>query len=161
MPIRSRVRRTVYDALMLPLSCLALAGAWAAPARAALGDRAESVAPDAVRFHAQARMSRGAAFTVHELQTPTGTVIREFVAPSGAVFAVAWRGPFKPDLRMLLGEHYARFASAPPSSGSTRGRSMVDQPDLVVHSSGHMRYYSGLAYLPQQLPAGVGADQLQ
>jgi hypothetical protein len=147
--------------LLAALSCVALAGALAGPAGAALGDRAESVAPDAAQFRAQARVSAGPAFTVHELHTPTGTVIREFVAASGQVFAVSWRGPFKPDLRSLLGNHYLRYASAPRTAGSTRNRLLIDQPDLVVHSGGHMRYYSGLAYLPQQLPAGVTPEQLQ
>jgi hypothetical protein len=30
-----------------------------------------------------------------------------------------------------------------------------------VRSSGHMRAFAGLAYLPQQLPAGVNVDDLQ
>ena len=161
MPTRSNARQGIPPAFLASIAGLALAVALTAPARAALGDRAESVAPDAAQFHALSRVSTRPAFTVHELQTPTGTVIREFVAPSGAVFAVSWRGPFKPDLRSLLGNHYLRYASAPRTAGSTRSRLMIDQPDLVVHSAGHMRYYTGLAYLPQQLPAGVGEEQLQ
>jgi hypothetical protein len=161
MPIRAPLRHKFQRALLACACGLALAGALTAPARAALGERAESVAPDAAQFHAQARVSTRPAFTIHELRTPTGTVIREFVASSGDVFAVAWRGPFKPDLRSLLGTHYLRYASAPRTAGSTRSRLMIDQPDLVVHSGGHMRYYTGLAYLPQQLPAGVDEGQLQ
>ena len=103
--------------LLIALSIVALTGALAAPAWAALGERAESVAPDAAQFRAQARVSAGPGFTVHELHTPTGTVIREFVAASGQVFGVSWQGPFKPDLRSLLGNHYLRYASAPRSAG--------------------------------------------
>lgn len=161
MLTRSGIHSPLQLALLASLCSLALAWAWSLPARAALGDRAESVAPDAAQFHAQARVSTRPAFTVHELQTPTGTVIREFVASSGEVFAVSWRGPFKPDLRSLLGSHYLRYASAPQTAGSTRSRMTIDQPDLVVHSTGHMRFYTGLAYLPRQLPAGVEAGQLQ
>ena len=161
MPTRSDTRCRIQHAWLASACGLALAGTLTAPATAALGDRAESVAPDAAQFHAQARVSTRPAFTVHELQTPTGTVIREFVASSGEVFAVSWRGPFKPDLRSLLGTHYLRYASAPRTAGSTRSRLMIDQPDLVVHAGGHMRYYTGLAYLPQRLPAGVDEGQLQ
>jgi Protein of unknown function (DUF2844) len=160
MPTRFHLSRTRRRSLLVAVSVLALAADLAPTARAALGDRVESVAPDAMQFRAQARVSAGPAFTVHELHTPTGTVIREFVAASGQVFAVSWRGPFKPDLRSLLGNHYLRYASAPRTAGSTRNRLLIDQPDLVVHSGGHMRYYSGLAYLPQQLPAGVTGEQL-
>jgi hypothetical protein len=160
MPMPARQRHQLPRP-WIASACLLLAAALAAPAQAALGGRAEAVAPDAAQFHAQARVSIRPAFTVHEFTTPTGTVIREFAAASGEVFAVSWRGPFKPDLRALLGDHYARYASAPRTAGSTRSRLMIDQPDLVVHSGGHMRYYSGLAYLPQQLPAGVSAGQLQ
>jgi hypothetical protein len=161
MPNRSHAQRKLSRPFLTSIGCLALAGAWSAPAPAALGDRAESVAPDAEQFHAQARVSTRPAFTIHELQTPAGTVIREFVASSGEVFAVSWRGPFKPDLRALLGNHYPRYASAPRATGSTRSRLMIDQADFVVHEAGHIRFYSGLAYLPQQLPAGVGEEQLQ
>ncbi len=157
MPKQSRIPRLIATLA----SCLALAAAAAGPARAALGEPAESVDPDAMQFQARTRVAARPAFTVHELQTPTGTVIREFVAASGVVFAVSWQGPFKPDLGQLLGTHFQRYATAPRSPGSTRSRLMIDQPDLVVHAGGHMRYYSGLAYLPQSLPAGVDEGQLR
>lgn len=157
MPKQSRIPRLILTLA----SGLALAAGAAWPARAALGERDASVDPDAVQFQARARVTTRPAFTVHELHTPTGTVIREFVAASGVVFAVSWQGPFKPDLGQLLGSHFQRYATAPRSPGSTRSRLMIDQPDLVVHSGGHMRYYSGLAYLPQSLPPGVDAGQLR
>jgi hypothetical protein len=157
---RPRAPATVH-AILLAAGGLALSGAWAPPAHAELGGQAESVAPDAAQFHAQARVSTRPAFTIHEIDTPAGTVIREFVAPSGTVFAVSWQGPFKPDLRALLGSHYQRYASTPRTTGSSHSRLMIDQPDFVVHEAGHARYFSGLAYLPQQLPAGVGEEQLQ
>jgi hypothetical protein len=102
-----------------------------------------------------------AAYTVHELHTPTGTVIREFIAPSGVVFAVSWRGPFKPNMTLLLGQYMGKYVRAPRQAGSTRSRLMIEQPDLVVHAAGHMRAFAGIAYVPQLLPANVAEADLQ
>jgi hypothetical protein len=36
----------------------------------------------------------------------------------------------------------------------------INQSDLVVHASGHMRAFSGVAYLPPAVPSGVTAAEL-
>ena len=41
-------------------------------------------------------------YTVHEL-TLAGTVLREYVSPSGIVFGIAWNGLTHPDLSSLAG----------------------------------------------------------
>ena len=82
---------------------------------AALGDTTVSIASDMQSLEASGRIEARAAYTVHELKTPTGTLIREFVAPSGVVFAVSWRGPFKPSMALLLGRHFTDYARAPRS----------------------------------------------
>ena len=150
--VRTTVRR---------ISWLLLAAALAAPCWAALGDLEASVSSDSAKLKASPRVENRPAFTVHELQTPTGTVIREFVAASGVVFAVSWRGPFKPDMNLLLGRYFGAYASAPRSPGSTRSRLMIEQPDLVVHAGGHIRAFAGIAYVPQLLPANVTEGDLQ
>ena len=138
------------------LACMFLAPAWAA-----LGEGVASVKSDSQSFGASPRVSARAAFTVHELQTSTGTVIREFVAPSGVVFAVSWHGPFKPNMTLLLGQYISEYARAPRSPGSTRSRLVIEQPTLVVHAGGHMRSFVGIAYVPQLLPANVVEADLQ
>jgi hypothetical protein len=120
-----------------------------------------AVSSDAQALQASPRVAAHAAFTVHELQTPTGTLIREFAAPSGLVFAVSWRGPFKPSMGLLLGRYLGEYARAPRNPGSTRSRLSIEQPDLVVHAGGHMRSFAGIAYLPQLLPANVTEADLQ
>ena len=146
----------------LRLACaLLLAAGPATPGWAALGEPESSVSVDSGHFRASLHVAGRPSFTVHELHTPTGTVIREFVAPSGAVFAVSWRGPYVPNMSLLLGQNFERFANAPRSAGSSRSRLLIDQPDLVVHAGGHIRSYAGIAYLPQLLPAGVSEEQLQ
>jgi len=141
--------------------CLLLAAGPTAPGWAALGEPEASVSADSVRFRASLHIAGRPSFTVHELRTPTGTVIREFVAPTGAVFAVSWQGPYPPSMSLLLGQNFQRYANAPRSVGSSRSHLLIDQPDLVVHARGHIRSYAGLAFLPQFLPAGVSEEQLR
>jgi hypothetical protein len=108
-----------------------------------------------------------ATYTVHEITTSYGTVVREYVTPDGKVFGVAWRGPFMPNLQQLLGDSYGEFSQAAQAARSgpvKRSRNAplsVTQPDLVVHSGGHMRAYAGRAYLPGLLPAGVDPKEIK
>jgi hypothetical protein len=143
------------------VACLLLTTVAASPGWAALGEPEASVSVDSGHFRASMHIAGRPSFSVHELRTPTGTVIREFVAPSGAVFAVSWQGPYMPSLSLLLGQNFQRYANAPRSFGSSRSHLLIDQPDLVVHALGHIRSYAGIAYLPQLLPAGVSEEQLQ
>lgn len=155
------LQRTTLRFTLRLVAGLMLAVTSVTPAWAALGEPASSVSVDSGHFRASLLVAGRPSFTVHELRTPAGTVIREFVAPSGAVFAVSWRGPYMPSMSLLLGQHFQRYANAPRSAGSTRSHVLIDQPDLVVHGGGHIRSYAGIAYLPQLLPAGVSAEQLQ
>ncbi|HKC16779.1 MAG TPA: DUF2844 domain-containing protein [Steroidobacteraceae bacterium] len=144
-------------------AALTLPALWCAapPAMAALGDTAASVSGDSARLRASLRVVGGASYSVHELTTVEGTAIREFVTPAGSVFAVAWRGPFKPDLRLLLGAYFDLYVSAPRSAGSTRTQLAIDQPALAVRAGGHMRAFAGVAWVPALVPAGVSPGELQ
>jgi hypothetical protein len=95
---------------------------------------------------------------VQQITAAGGTVVREFVAPSGLVFGVAWEGPTVPDLEPLLGSHYAAFRQAVTSSGRRRARVVLRTEELVVESGGHMRAFRGRAYLPGLVPAGLAAE---
>jgi hypothetical protein len=136
---------------------LAAAGSMVATSTyAALGERAESIAADRTHLAAIAHASSvQAAYTVHAITLPSGTVVREYVGTSGIVFGVAWDGPTLPDLKTMLGTGFERFANASPTRGA--GPLAVSASDLVVYSSGHLRAFSGHAYLPQAVPAGVDA----
>src|ERR1700750_3357836 len=94
------------------LLSFALVVAWARPAAAALGEQDSSVAADEAHFRASARVTRTSAYTLHELQSESGTVVREYASPSGTVFAVSWQGPFLPDLKQLLGAYFDDFTRA-------------------------------------------------
>lgn len=147
----------VFSSLLLPLR-----------ATAALGGDEASVEADQQHMKAQrAVRPNDTKYTVHELTTPYGTTVREYVSPDGKVFGVAWRGPFLPNLQQLLGDSYQTFAQAAQNARNAQPRRSrnapltVEQPDLVVHSGGHVRAYVGQAYIPGMIPQGVSASDIK
>ena len=130
------------------------------PARASLGDDVPSVEADRASMKATLRKAQAGSYEIHEIVTPQGTTVREFAAPSGKVFAVSWKGPFKPDLHQTLGRYFEVYRAAPRAPGSTRSHALVAERDLVVHAFGHMRSFAGLAYVPSLVPPGVSPDEL-
>lgn len=144
------------------LFALALACLVAPPAtQAALGGPEAQAAADAAALRTTPLQRPAGAYTVHEFVAPGGTRIREFAVPGGAVFAVSWNGPFRPDLRTLLGERYADYQSAPRLAGSTRSQLAIDHAGLRVRSGGHMHAFRGIAWLPSLLPLGLEPGALQ
>ena len=130
-------------------------------ASATLGEPEITVHTDVQLAHASIKSSEDrTGYRVHEIQLPSGTVMREFVAPNGNVFAVAWQGPSRPDLRQVLGQYFGAFASVPRSKFSDRRHVQIQQGDVVVQSGGHMRAVSGRAYLQSAIPSGVNLGDL-
>jgi len=138
---------------LLPAAAILLL--FAAPTWAALGQPVASVASDQQHLGGERRSIAADAFSVEEITTASGTVVREFVSPGGQVFAISWRGPVRPDLRQLLGEHFAVFARAAAEGGHRRRPLAVHTGELVVESGGHVRDFRGRAYLPALMPEGV------
>jgi hypothetical protein len=129
---------------------------------AALGGNVSTVQADSVHMKATLRIaSTQEKYTVHEIETPSGTVVREYASPSGTVFAVTWRGPTIPDLHQVLGDYFDTFTQAAKAKHSGHSHLSVQQPGLVVHSSGHMRAFSGRAYVPSLVPQSVIAEEMQ
>jgi hypothetical protein len=135
------------------------------PAIAGLGEDASSVQADQSHMQASLRTTQAEAYTVHEIQAPTGIVVREFVSPtSGKVFAVAWQGPWPPDMRQILASYFAGYQQAAQTQANSHpGRRplVINQPGLVVQSGGHMRSFAGRAYIPEMLPQGVSAEVIR
>ncbi|MHB8285044.1 MAG: DUF2844 domain-containing protein [Caulobacteraceae bacterium] len=145
---------------MAALTLVALACAPAA--HAALGHAAESVQADRLHMSAKLASTSAATYTVHSLTLANNGVVKEFAGADGVVFAVAWRGPGRPDLRQLLGDHFATLQADTAVAGGRRLRMpvAVNHSDFVVHSSGHPGAFWGQAYLPASIPAGVTAADL-
>lgn len=137
------------------------------PAMASLGGNVSSIQADTARMNANVTRTEGDAYEKHQLQSPTGTVVNEYLSPSGAVFAVTWQGPFMPDMQQILGSYFQQYSAALSSQASSKprlyGRHPLDirQPGLVVQTGGHMRAYWGRVYVPALTPQGVSAEQLQ
>jgi Protein of unknown function (DUF2844) len=129
-------------------------------AHAALGEAEATVQADQAQMKATLRTLPNAKFTVHELKTSSGTTVREYVAPTGLVFGVVWQGPTMPDLEQLLGAYFNRYADGAAAQRVRRSPVRVEVPGLVVQSGGHMRAFSGKAYVPEGLPPGVVPEDL-
>ena len=134
-------------------------------ANASLGDDVTSVTADQIHMKGSLRTTSNEAYTVHEIISQNGTKVREYVTPTGKIFAITWKGQFIPDLRQLLGKYFDQFSkesiSRNKKSPRIRGPIFILQPGLVVQSSGHMRAYSGRAYLPDMVPQGIKIEDIQ
>lgn len=135
------------------------------PAHAALGATAASVEADRVSMKGQVQARSEAGYSVQEITTASGTLVREFVSPAGVVFAVSWNGPAMPNLQQALGTYFAELQSAVQTQRSQHARSGhnhldVREPNLVLHAVGHMRQYFGMAYVPSLMPQNLSVSDL-
>ena len=129
-------------------------------AHATLGQNVSTVDSDQSRLRAVAHTATTqSAYSVHLMTLPSGTLVREYVAPNGIVFGVAWEGPTLPDLKSRLGTSFDAYVAA---TATRRGTPLaVSSGDLVVYSGGHLRAFAGHAYLPPAVPAGVDVGVIQ
>jgi hypothetical protein len=135
--------------------------ATAIPVFAALGENQSSVNSDQVQLKASVRSIPHQFYSVQEMQTPSGTTVRQFVSPEGTVFAVTWQGS-APDLETLLGGYFDEFVAASNRLRSPRGRGIhIDDGDLVVDTGGHMRFVVGRAFLRNKMPSQVTSDDIR
>ncbi|HEY3657724.1 MAG TPA: DUF2844 domain-containing protein [Steroidobacteraceae bacterium] len=130
-------------------------------ASAALGEPEATVTDDVQQLKGSVKSMQRSNYRVHEIQLPSGTILREFAALDGNIFAVAWSGPAIPNLRQALGRYFDVYAAAAKVKHAGHRHLEIQQNDLVVQSSGHMRAFSGRAYLPQSLPAGITVAELR
>jgi hypothetical protein len=133
------------------------------PALAALGGDATSVEADQAHMKASLDVKQAAGYEVRALRAPGGTVVSEYVSPAGRVFAVAWHGPFFPEMQQILGSYFQQYSAALQARKKVYGHHPLnlEQPGLVVQSGGHMRAYLGRAYIPEMLPPGLKAEQIK
>jgi hypothetical protein len=164
-----------FAAAAAALACAqtAYAGLGAAPMETPSGATVSTLSPAAAASQVAKQAAQGgvaspssatAPYTVRQTTLASGIVVREYVSQSGVVFGVGWTGRQPPDLSVLLGSYFPQYVAgvkASHAAGMVRGPGIVEQPGLVVHSGGHMGAFSGQAWLPQDLPAGVSAADIQ
>lgn len=129
---------------------------------AALGGTVTDIAADQARLGATRRVEMpNSFFEIHALTQSNGTVIREYVSPvTHQVFAVSWNGPARPDMTAVLGSYLQRTQK--PVAHPDHRSLQINDGDLVVQSSGRMGVgFSGRAWLPQELPAGVQVTDIK
>ena len=131
------------------------------PAHAVLGDGAESVVADQSALGGERSEVTHSGFTVEAITTAAGVTVNEYVSGTGTVFAVSWRGPRHPDLSLLLGSHLPEYQAAANQPATHRRGLRIQTADVVVDTGGHPGDLWGRAYLPAQLPSGVGAEDIQ
>jgi hypothetical protein len=141
-------------------ACLGLSATFfitAQRVQATLGESANSIASDNKTLSAVRRAtSVHNGYTVQEIYSDA-TTVREYVSPSGVVFAIAWNGLIHPDLTPLLGSYASEYQEAIRKTPRNPGhRSLrVKTSRLVVEKWGHMRNLQGRAYAPALIPLGV------
>jgi hypothetical protein len=155
------VKRSIFLAA-LAFSLLAFASA--REAGAALGEPAHSVSSDRIALSAERPTeTAGRGFTVQEFEA-NGTLIREYISPSGIVFAVAWNGYTYPDLTTLLGSYAGEYKEAlrqAPKKPGIQRRQSVETGRVVVEKWGHMRNLQGRAYVPALVPPEVDLNEIK
>ena len=150
--------KTLGIGLVALLACLSLSPR----ALATLGERADSIGKDRHALSAAQRSSTDHLnYTVQEAASGA-TAIREYLSPSGVVFAVAWNGRVHPNLAPLLGSYAREFQDAKRQIPRKHGqkRLKIRTARVVVETWGHMRDLHGRAYLPALLPGGVRVDEI-
>jgi Protein of unknown function (DUF2844) len=152
--------------LALALGAILLAGGAMVPARAGLGGQAASVQADRVSMKGQLRAQSEPGYSVQEITAANGSTVREYLSPSGVVFAVSWSGPVMPDLQQTLGTYFTQYVAAAKTRrasgrGSGHHHLEIREPSLVVHAGGHMRQHFGLAYVPSLVPQNLSISSLQ
>ena len=131
------------------------------PAHAVLGAGIESVAGDQSALGGERSEITRSGFTVEAITTAAGIVVNEYASGAGTVFAVSWRGPRHPDLSLLLGPYFAEYQAAANQPATHRRGLRIQTGNVVVETGGHPGDLWGRAYLPAQLPSGVGAEDIQ
>ena len=131
----------------------------AAPAWAVLGEYESSVGLDRQYLRGEDRVVSGQGYKLHQITSPNGAVVTEYVSPEGKVFGVSWRAPVIPNLDQLLGSYAAPLQQAAQAQTRRRGGPfIVRTSDFVFVSGGHARAFHGSAYVPSLLPKNVSAE---
>jgi hypothetical protein len=146
-------RRTAVLLTALCLPSVALAALGGSVVTMLAGSAQAKAAPRLAAAHDK--------YSVVETQTPAGVLVRQYSSSDDVVFGVTWQGPVKPDMKQLLGTYFPQYTVAHANRQANRSHMRIRTPELVLQSDGRMRTFSGKAFLPQKLPAGISVDDLR
>ena len=94
-------------------------------------------------------------YTVREIHYGRA-LMREFIAPSGVVFALDWKGMPRSDVKGLLGSSAdERLEDLLPIFGRRDSATGVSERDIIWEKSGPPGDFQGRAYVPCLVPSGV------
>jgi hypothetical protein len=147
------MKRTLTVLLMLIMGSI--------PAWAALGSDVSSVNSDVQALRGQHSMVAKTGYNLHQITTPDGGVVNEFVSPAGIVFGISWNSHFAPNLQQLLGSHMTDFQQGQRTHYVPRRALTIQGDNFVFVSMGHMRNFRGRAYVPGLIPANLTAEVVQ
>jgi hypothetical protein len=141
---------------ILGMSLILMIGAL--PAWAALGEYEGSVGLDQQVLRGEIREELHAGYKLHQIITPDGAIIREYVSAEGKVFAVSWQARFIPNLQQLLGSYFPQVQKAAQTHLRSDGPLVIKTGDFVYFSGGRMMSFYGRAYIPALLPKNLTAE---
>jgi hypothetical protein len=146
-------RAKIHHLCLLWGFALAVVG-FPAQVYAALGDDVSAVAADQARLQASLRITPMKGYVLHELTSPLGATVREYVGNTGKVFGVSWSGGWRPDLRDIMGARYDEFIARTRGQRRARGPVRIELPGMVVSMGGYLRTFWGHVYLTDLAPPG-------
>ncbi|MFM0222125.1 DUF2844 domain-containing protein [Paraburkholderia dipogonis] len=146
-------------ATLLPLSSHATLGG--APSAGASSPAMLRATPQPAAATPAAQPANAAPYSMRQSVDANGVTIREYVLPGNVVFAVKWNGPIRPDMTALLGSYFPNFVNAGQSRATGTGPLIDGNDDFRIESTGRMGRFSGMAWLPRLMPAGVRPGDLQ
>lgn len=98
-------------------------------------------------------------YTTHTDTNEAGVSITQYVDNNtGKVFAVTWSGSTLPNLEDILGQYFQEYVNN--NNVKSLHANSVQDSDLVVKNSGHVRAFKGIAYLKSLVPANVNIQDI-
>ncbi|WNC89031.1 DUF2844 domain-containing protein [Paraburkholderia sp. FT54] len=146
-------------ATLLPLSSHATLGG--APSTSASSPALLRATPQSAVATPAAQPANAVPYSMRQSIDANAVTIREYVLPENIVFAVKWSGPIRPDMTALLGSYFPNFVSAGQSHASGTGPLIDGNDDFRIESAGRLGRFSGMAWLPRLMPAGVRPGDLK
>jgi hypothetical protein len=153
-------KKWLHDVRMIAVAFSLLA---MAPAFAGLGEAESSINADSMRMHARRTVAMTQQYSVNELQSADGSRVKQYVSPSGIIFAVSWHTLYKPNLSSMLGPSFQNYAQAAQQAARRPGiqrHFRHESLDLVVQATSHLNVFSGFAFRQSMLPRGLNLSNL-